>query len=214
MTFNMHDSLLQTASQGRSERLTRTFGYRGVTPLVVAILLIVVIVAATLMGLIFLTGLSSGFRTTGNTGLSSTITSHIYSTDASVDVQNHVANFSVILQNTVSTPQVGDVELTVGNQTVKSIPFALGTGQGSSITISQRLNQTGTWTVKITSNRIKVNSYSFNVVPTTDEADYAITQWQSQNFNKYLLMICFFLSVVAFGTSMASLARPPKVIRL
>jgi hypothetical protein len=194
--------------------LSRSFDYRGVTPLVVAILLTVVIVAFTLIGLIFLTGFSSGFRTTGNTGLSSTITSHIYSTDASVDVQNHVANFSVSLVNTVSTPQVGDVELTVGNRTVKSIPFVLGTGQASSITFSQRLNQTGTWTVKITSNRIKVNSYSFNVVPTTDEADYAITQWQSQNLYRDLLVICFFLSVVAFGVSMASLARPPKVVRL
>ena len=203
-----------SSSLARSERLTRSHKQRGVSPLIIAILLTVVIVAGTLLGLIFLTGLSSGFRTTGNTGLSSTITSHIYSTDASVDVQNRVANFSVVLANTVSTSQVGDVELTVGNRTVQNIPFALGAGQGSSIRISQRLNQTGTWTVKITSNRIKVNSYSFNVVPTTDEADYAITQWQSQNFYRNLLVICFLLSVVAFAVPMGSLARPPKVIRL
>ena len=194
--------------------MTGSFGYRGVTPLVVAILLTVVIVAFTLMGLIFLTGFSSGFRTTGNTGLSSTITSHIYSTDAGVDFQNHVANFSVTLVNTVSAPQVGDVELTVANRTVNSISFVLGARQASYITISQRLNQSGIWTVKVVSNGVKVNAYSFNVVPSTDEADYAITQWQSQNFYRYLLMICFFLSVVAFGVSMASLARPPKVVRV
>jgi hypothetical protein len=205
---------LEAASQGRLERLTRSFNERGVSPIIVAILLTVVIVAGTLLGLIFLTGLSSGFRTTASTGLSSTITSHIYSTDASVDVQNHVANFSVILANTVSTPQVGDVELTVGNRIYQSIPFALGGSQASSIKISQRLNETGIWTLKITSNGIKVNSYTFNVMPTTDEADYTITQWQSQNFYRNLLVICFFFSIVAFAISMASLARQSRTIRL
>jgi len=194
--------------------LNRSFDHRAVSPLIIAILLTVVIVAGTLLGLIFLTGLSSGFRTSAGTGLSSTITPHIYSTDASVDVQNHVANFSVILTNTVSTPQVGDVELTSGGRIYQTAPFALGASQASLIKVSQKLNVTGIWTLKITSNGLTVNSYTFNVVPTTDEADYAVTQWQSQNFYRNLLVICFFFSIVAFAISMGALARQPKAIRL
>lgn len=194
--------------------MTKSFNQRGISPIIVAVLLIVVIVASTLLGFIFLTGLSRGFRSTGNTGLSSTITRHIYSTDASVDVMNNIANFSVIISNTVQASQVGDVELTVGNRIVQSIPFALGAGEIRTILITQRLNQTGTWTAKVTSNGIKVDTYSFSVLQTQDEADYAITQWESQNFYRNLLVICFFLSIVAFAVAMASLARQPKAIRL
>ena len=194
--------------------MTKSLNRRGISPVIVAVLLVVVIVASTLLGFIFLTGLSRGFRTTGNTGLSSTITPHIYSTEASIDLTNNIANFSVIISNTVSTPQVGDVELSVGNRIAQSMPFALGTGEIRTILISQRLNQTGTWTAKVISNGIKVNSYSFSVVQTQDEADYAITQWETQNFYRNVLMICFFLSIVAFAVAMASLARQPKPIRL
>lgn len=194
--------------------MTNPFNHRGISPVVLGVLVIVVIVASTLLGFIFLTGLSKGFQTAGNTGLSSTITPHIYSTDAGVDVFNNVANFSVLVDNTVSTPQVGDVELIVGNRIVQSVPFSLGTAEVRTIQIRQTLNQTGTWTAKVTSNGVKVNSYSFTVMQSQDEADYAISQWESQNFYRNLLLICFFLSIVAFAVAMASLARQPKPIRL
>jgi hypothetical protein len=193
--------------------LSKSFGSRGVSPIVVGVLVIVVIVAGVLLGLIFLTGLSRGFRTTGNTGLSSTITAHIYSTDAGSSFLGDHANFTVIITNTVSTPQVGAVELDVGNSIVLSTPFALGAGETKTIFMSQPLNQTGTWTEKIVSNGIKVNQYSFNVFQSQDEADYAITQWESQNFYNDLIIVCFFLSVVAFAISAALLARQPKPIR-
>lgn len=170
-----------------------------------------VIVASVLLGFIFLTGLSKGFTSTGNTGLSSSMIPQIYDTSAGIGVLNQVANFTVVVSNTVSTRQVGDVELTVGNSIVRATPFALGTEQTSMIQISQRLNQTGTWTVKVTSNGVKVNSYSFNVMPNQDDADYAISQWESQQFYRNLILICFFLSIVAFALSAASLSRQPKI---
>ena len=189
------------------------FSRKGVSPIIVAVLLVVVIVAGTLLGFIFLSGLSTGFHPTANAGLSSTISAHVYSTDARVDVLNHVANFSIVMANTVSTPQVGDIELTVGNRIVQTLPFALGAGEARTIQISQKLNQTGIWTLKITSNGIKANSYTFTVVETQDEADYATTQWESENFYRNLTLICYVLSMIAFAVAIASLARQPKPIR-
>jgi hypothetical protein len=194
--------------------LTKSLNSRAVSPVIVGVLLIVIIVAGTLLGFIFLTGLSTGFRTTGNTGLSTTTTPHIYSTDARVDVLNNVANFSAVVSNTVSTPQVGEVDLTVGDHIVQTVPFALGNGETKTIQVTQALNQTGIWTFKVISNGIKVSDYSFTVMQTQDEADYTIGQWQSQNFYRNLLIVCYFLSIAAFAIAVASLARQPKAIRL
>jgi hypothetical protein len=194
--------------------LTKSFEREAVSPVIVGVLLIVIIVAGTLLGFIFLTGLSTGFRTTGNTGLSTSMTTHIYSTDAHIDILNNVANFSVVVSNTVSTPQVGEVDLTVGNQIVQTVPFALGTSEIRTIQVSQALNQTGLWTFKVVSNGVKVSDYSFTVAQTQDEADYAINQWQSQNYYRNLLIICYFLSIAAFAIAVASLARQPRAIRL
>jgi hypothetical protein len=194
--------------------LTKSLNRKAISPVIVGVLLIVVIVAGTLLGFIFLTGLSRGFRTTGNTGLSTTITPHIFSTDARVDVVNNAVNFSAVVSNTVSTPQVGEVDLTVGDQIVQTTPFALGTGETKTIQVSQMLNQTGIWTFKVVSNGIKVADYSFTVMQTQDEADYAMSQWESQNFYRNLLIICYFLSIAAFAVAFASLARRPKAIRL
>jgi hypothetical protein len=174
----------------------------------------VVIVAGTLLGFIFLTGLSTGFRATGNTGLSTTITPHIYSTDARVDVLNNIANFSAVVSNTVSTSQVGEVDLTVGEHIVQTVPFALGNGETKTIRVTQSLNETGVWTFKVISNGVKVSDYSFTVVESQDEADYAIGQWQSQNFYRSLLIVSYFLSIAAFAIAVASLARQPKAIKL
>jgi len=187
---------------------------KGVSPIIVAVLLVVVIVAGTLLGFIFLSGLSTGFRPTANSGLSSTISAHIYSTDARVDILNHVANFSIVIANTVTTTQVGDIELAVGNRVVQTLSFALGAGEARTILISQKLNQTGVWTLKITSNGIKADSYTFTVVGTQDEADYATTQWESENFYRNLTLISYVLSIIAFAVAVASLARQPKPIRL
>jgi hypothetical protein len=194
--------------------LTKSFEREAVSPVIVGVLLIVIIVAGTLLGFIFLTGLSTGFRATGNTGLSTSMTTHIYSTDAHIDILNNVANFSVVVSNTVSTPQVGEVDLTVGNQIVQTVPFALGTSEIRTIQVSQALNQTGLWTFKVVSNGVKVSDYSFTVAQTQDEADYAINQWQSQNYYRNLLIICYFLSIAAFAIAVASLARQPRAIRL
>jgi hypothetical protein len=194
--------------------LTKSSSRRAVSPVIVGVLLIVVIVAGTLLGFIFLSGLSRGFRTTENTGLSTTIIPHIYSTDARVDVVKNIANFTAVVSNTASTAQVGEIDLTVGNRTVQKIPFALGTGETNTIQVSQRLNQTGIWTFKVVSIGIKVNDFSFTVMQTRDEADYEITQWESQNFYRNLLIICYVLSVAAFAVAVASLARRPKTIRL
>jgi flagellin-like protein len=190
------------------------FGRKGVSPIIVAVLLVVVIVAGTLLGFIFLSGLSTGFRPSANTGLSSTISAHVYFSDARVDVLNRIANFSIVMANTVATPQVGDIELTVGNRIVQTLPFSLGAGEARTIQISQKLNQTGIWTLKITSNGIKANSYTFTVVETQDEADYATTQWESENFYRNLTLICYVLSIIAFAVAIASLARQPKPLRL
>jgi hypothetical protein len=194
--------------------LTKSLDSRAVSPVIVGVLLIVVIVAGTLLGFIFLTGLSTGFRTTGNTGLSTTVTPQIYSTDAHVDVVNNVANFSAVVSNTVSTSQVGEVDLTVGDHIVQTVPFALGNGETKTIRVAQSLNETGVWTFKVISNGIKVSDYSFTVMQSQDEADYAISQWQSQNFYRNLVIVCYFLSIAAFAIAVASLARRPKAIRL
>jgi hypothetical protein len=194
--------------------LTKSLNSRAVSPVIVGVLLIVVIVAGTLLGFIFLTGLSTGFRATGNTGLSTTITPHIYSTDARVDVLNNIANFSAVVSNTVSTSQVGEVDLTVGEHIVQTVPFALGNGETKTIRVTQSLNETGVWTFKVISNGVKVSDYSFTVVESQDEADYAIGQWQSQNFYRNLLIVSYFLSIAAFAIAVASLARQPKAIKL
>jgi hypothetical protein len=194
--------------------LTKTPNSRAVSPVIVGVLVIVILMAGTLLGFIFLTGLSTGFRPTANTGLSTAVTPHIYSTDARVDVLNNVADFSAVVSNTVSTPQVGEVDLTVGDQIVQTAPFALGKGETKTIQVSQTLNQTGVWTFKIVSNGIKVSDYSFTVTQTQDQADYLITQWQSQNFYRNLLIVCYFLSMAALAIAVASFARQPKAIRL
>jgi hypothetical protein len=184
---------------------------RGVSPVIAAVLSIVVITASVLLGFIFLSGLSTGFQPTGTTGLSSTITPHIYHTGAGVAFLNQGSNFSVILANTVSTPQVGDIELTVGNSIVRATPFVLGAGEARTILISQKLNRTGTWVEKVTSNGVKVNSYTFYVFQSQDEADYAITQWESGQFFRNLTIFCFILSTIAFGVAAAALARHPAI---
>lgn len=194
--------------------MTKSFSSRGISPVIVAILLIVVIFASVLLGFIFLTGISKGFNTTGNTGLSSTITPHVYRSDAGVGVLNQVVNFTVAISNTVSTPQVGVVQLVAGNSIIQTTPFSLGNGQARTIQISQKLNRTGTWTEKVISNGIKVDSYSFNVLQTQDEADYAVAQWESQQFYRNLIFIAFFLSIIAFAIAAASLVRRPTTIRL
>ncbi len=182
--------------------------------MIVGVLLIVIIVAGTLIGFIFLSGLSTGFRPSENTGISTVVTPHIYSTDARVDVLNNVANFSAIVSNTASALQVGEAELTVGNRVVQAVPFALTKGEVKTIQISQTLNQTGLWTFKVVSNGVKASDYSFTVTPSQDEADYEISQWQSQSLYRNLLIICYFLSIAAFAIAVASLARQPKAIRL
>jgi hypothetical protein len=187
---------------------------RAVSPVIVAVLLIVVIFAGVLLGFIFLTGLSKGFQPTGNTGLASTITPQIYNSGAAVSYLNQGSNFSVVLHNTVSTPQVGDVQLDVGDTIVATVPFSAGASRSQTILITQPLNQTGTWTMKVTSNGVKVNVYSFTVYRTQDEADYAITQYETEQFYRNLIIISFFISIIAFAIAAASLARRTGAIRI
>ena len=194
--------------------MNRSFNSRAISPVIVAILLIVVIFSSVLLGFIFLTGISKGFKTTGDTGLSSKISPQIYQTDAGVGVLNQVANFTVVISNTVTSPQIGAVQLVAGSSIVQTTPFSLAAREAKTILISQKLNRTGIWTERVISNGVKVDSYSFTVMQTQDDADYAVTQWESEQFYRNLIFICFFLSIIAFAVAAASLARKPTAIRL
>jgi hypothetical protein len=194
--------------------LSGHFNYKAVSPVIVAVLLIMVVVASVLLGYVFLTGLSSGLSSTASTGLQSTIVPRTYSPDAGIDYFGRKANFTVVLSNTVSKSQVGSVDLLAGSLLLQNISFALAPSETQTIVITQPLNSTGTWTLKVTTSGVKVNSYSFNVMHTKDEADFAISQWQSERFYRNLTLLGFMIAIVAFILAIASLVRPPKTIKL
>jgi hypothetical protein len=71
---------------------------------------------------------------------------------------------------------------------------------------------TGIWTVKVTVNGINISSYSFQVMRTRDEADFAVAQWRDQYFYRNLTFGSFIVAIISFIIAVASLARNPKTL--
>lgn len=185
---------------------------RAVTPVVVGLLLVVLMVAAAILGYVFLLGAEQGFKT-NTTGITAVIMPALYSRDAKVGVLGDTANFTITLSNTLSSPQRGQVQVINEGRAWQSIGFVLLASRTSTFSVSQVLNATGIWVVKVTTaSGIDVDSYFFQVMKTTDEADFAISQWHDQNFYRNLLYGSFMIAILSLILSAASLARRPKTV--
>jgi hypothetical protein len=189
------------------------FNTKGISSAITAVLLIMVILGAALLGFFFLTGLSSQLIKTGtNTGISTTVTPNVYASDAKIDILGRAANFTVVLA--ASTVQVGTIQLSAGRSLAQNMSFGLAPRDVRTITMVQQLNQTGPWTLKVVSNGVKVATYSFTVVQTRDEADEIVSQYETDRLYRNLTLIGFMLAVTAFIVALAALARKPRVIRI
>ena len=184
---------------------------RAVSPIVVGLLLVVLVVAGAVLGYVFLFGAQQGFNT-NTTGINAIISPALYSRDAKVGVYGDTGNFSVSLSNTLSSLQRGVVEIASNGRVVQSVPFILLQSQTTTITMTQGLNATGVWAVKVTTRGVSVSSYYFQVVGTRDEADFAVSQWRDQSFYRNLVLAGFIVAITSFIIAVASLARKPKTI--
>jgi hypothetical protein len=181
------------------------------SPVILGLLLVVLVVSVVVVAYVFLLGAQQGFNT-NPTGVNAVVTSSLYSRDAKVGVYGDEANFTVALTNTLNTPQKGFINITNNGIDAQSTSFLLLPNQAAIFSLSQKLNATGIWTVKVTARGVRVSSYSFQVMPTVDEADYAVAQWHDQNFYRNLVLGAALLATVSFIVAVASLARKPSTI--
>ena len=183
----------------------------GASPVVVALLLIVLIVAGGIIGYVFLVGAQQGFNV-NSTGLTANITAALYSTDAKIGLYGGRSNFTISVGSSVSTPQIFDVNITSNSHEVQGNSYILLPNQVTTITLSQQLNQTGVWAVKVTTHGVTISVYYFQVVGTGDEAGFAVAQWRDQQYYRNLIMLSLIVALISFIISAASLARRPKTI--
>lgn len=171
----------------------------------------VLVVAGTILAYVFVIGVQQGFNT-NPTGVTAVIIPTLYSTEAKVGLYGAPSNITIILSNTLTTLQRGFINVTSNSRVVQSVPFLLLASQTLNTVVSQRLNATGVWAVTVTTRGVNVNSYTFQVVATKDEADFAVGQWRDQTFYRNLVLASFILSITSLIVAAASLARKPKTI--
>ena len=181
------------------------------SPIVVAMLLIVVVVAGGIIGYVFLIGAQQGFNTS-STGLNASVVAALYSTDAKVGLYGDRGNFTISIGSSLSTPQIFDVNITSNGREVQGNAYLLLPNQATSVTLTQSLNETGVWAVKVTARGVTVTSYYFQVVGTGDEANFLVAEWRDQQYYRNLSYICLVVAFTAIVISAASLARKPKTI--
>ncbi len=191
---------------------------RGISAVIIAVLLITVIVALVLLAFVFLTGMSTLLggptQSSNNTGLQVVITPSIYSSDAQIGMVGERANFTVILSNTVSNVQVGRVDLESSIRVEQNVTFALTNGETKTVVISQPLTQTGPWILSVVTNGVEAGSYTFNVVRGPSEASYQVNQYETTKFYRNLTFITFFISLIGFAIAVAALVRPARTIKI
>jgi hypothetical protein len=178
---------------------------------VVALLLIVLVVAGGIIAYVFLVGALTGFNTS-STGLNASIAAALYSTDAKVGLYGDRSNFTISVASSLSTPEIFDVNITSNGHEVQGNTYLLLPNQVMTVTLSQQLNETGVWAVKVTTHGVAVASYYFQVVGTSDEAGFAVAQWHDQQYYRNLILLSLVVAVASFVISAASLARKPKTI--
>ena len=181
------------------------------SPIVVAMLLIVIVVAGGIIAYVFLVGAQQGFNTS-STGLSASIVAGLYSTDARVGVYGDRGNFTISVGSSVSTPQLFDVNITSNGQEVQGNSYLLLPNQATTVTLTQSLNETGIWAVKVTTRGLPVATYYFQVVGTGDEAGFLIAQWRDEQYYRNLSYVCLIVAFTAIVIAAASLARRPKTV--
>ena len=184
---------------------------KATSPVVTAVILIVLIVAGTIIVYVFLVGVQQGFYT-NSSGLSAAITGKLYSSDARIALLGDIGNFTVSVSNTLTTPQLFTINITSNGRPEWNNSYLLLPNQVTTVTAAQPLNTTGVWAVKVNARGINVATYYFQVMATRDEADFAVSQWQQQQFNRTLVYTCLFVASTAFVIAAASLARRPKTI--
>lgn len=182
-----------------------------VSPIIIGLLLVVVVVAGAVISYVFLVGLQEGFNV-NPTGVDAIIVPALYSTDAKVGVYGQSSNVTIFLSNTLGTVQTGVISITNNGRLVQNASFIVRPSQTITTVISQALNATGVWSVKVTVRGVAVTSYYFQVVSSRDEADFAIRQWRDQNNYRNLVTAAFYLAIISVIVSVASLARKPKTI--
>lgn len=189
------------------------FGRKGLAPVIAALLIVVVSVAAIILLYIFASGyLASGFSTNASGVQVTILPTYLYSTDGNIGVAYDQANFTVSLVNNAGGRQQVFVNVTAPRgQVVQSFPLTLRPGEGRVLSISQYLNATdavGVWSVKVFVGGVEVGRYSFDVKLNRDEADYAMKQSLSERFYRYLLFGTLGVAVFAIILSAATLLRP------
>lgn len=167
--------------------------------------------AVAIIGYVFLIGAQQGFNT-NPTGVNAVITASLYSSDARVGVYGDMGNFTISLSNSVNLVQRGGINITNNGRNVQGSLFVLLPSQTVTVTIAQQLNSTGIWTVKVTTHGIKISSYSFQVVPSKDEADYVIEQSRAQTFNKNVAFGSIVVALASIIVAIGSLARKPTTV--
>jgi hypothetical protein len=178
---------------------------------VLGLIVVVLLVGGVIIGYVFFVGFQQGFNT-NPTGVSAVVTATLYSRDAKVGVYGDQSNVNVSLSNNLSTAQFGVINITSKGHVVRSVSFTLLPHETSTITLSQPLNITGVWSVKVTASGINVTTYYFQVLATRDDADFAIGQWRDQNYYRNLTLGTLIVAIVSIILSTGSLARKPKTI--
>lgn len=187
------------------------FSRKGVSPVVLGLVLVVLLVGGVIIGYVFFIGVEQGFNTSA-AGVSAVVTLTLYSRDAKVGVYGDGSNVSVSLSSSLSTAQQGVINVTSNGRVVRSVSFILLPHETSTITLSQRLNATGVWSVKVTASGINVTTYYFQVLATRDDADFAVGQWRDQNYYRNLVLGSLILAIISIIVSAASLARGRKTV--
>jgi hypothetical protein len=187
------------------------FSRKGVSPVVLGLVLVVLLVGGVIIGYVFFIGVEQGFNTSA-AGVSAVVTLTLYSRDAKVGVYGDGNNVSVSLSSTLSTAQQGVINVTSNGRVVRSVSFILLPHETSTITLSQRLNATGVWSVKVTASGTNVTTYYFQVLATRDDADFAVGQWRDQNYYRNLVLGSLILAIISIIISAASLARGRKTV--
>jgi len=144
------------------------FSRRGIAPVVAALLIVVVSVAAIILLYIFASGLlASGFSANASGVQLTILPTYLYSKDADVGVAYDRANFTVIVSNNAPEAQVVLVNVTTPRgQVAQSTPLPLRSGESRTLFVSQVLNATspvGVWSVKVTVGGAEIGKYSFDV---------------------------------------------------
>jgi hypothetical protein len=188
-------------------------GRRGIAPVVAALLIVVVSVAAIILLYIFASGLlASGFSANASGVQLTILPTYLYSKDGDVGVAYDRANFTVIVSNNAAKAQVVLVNVTTPRgQVAQSIPLPLRSGESRTLFVSQVLNATspvGVWSVKVTVGGAEVGKYSFDVKLNRDEADFATRQSLDQRFFRNLLFGTLGVAIFAIILSVATLLRP------